>query len=206
MSDLAAQVRERLGLDPTATDEQVTAALDSRLGTAGQQGTPTPDQTPQGGQGDPAPAPAAAPAPEAVAASAADQRASIDRLIAERVEAATAPLRQSLAETSAELAARRERERVERRDLLLAAAVKAGKITPASLDDRDGTPGWRSRYDRSQESAEAVELVMASLADGTAVPTAPIPGAHTGGDAPTGAGFTDADYDRLFPSTGAGAL
>lgn len=246
MSDLARQVRERLGLPPDATDEQVTAALDARLGTQGDQATGQAPQTQQTGQaqgdGGQAAGPTSVPAqggqqnaqpagaeqtgqPQSGGQQPQGQQApqdqtgqpqqgaqngqqgqgggqvsasAIERLIAERVQAATAPLAASLAETSRELADRKERERRERRDQLLASAVARGRITPASLEDHDGRLGWRSQYDASPAGAAAVEQVMASLADGAAVPTSPL-GTPATGQEPDGSGFTDADYYRLFP-------
>lgn len=226
MSDLARQVRERLGLNPDATDEQVTAALDARLG---QQGEPSGTQPPQNGQtgqaGDGGAAgPTTVPAQPADAnqqgqtgdqAGQGGQQAppadgqgqtgdqsgqggqvsasALERLIADRVAAATAPLAASLAETSRELADRKERERRERRDALLASAVHAGKITPASLE---GDHGWRAQYDASPAGAAAVELVMASLADNSAIATGPR--GTVGPPEPSSDGFSDADYDRLW--------
>jgi hypothetical protein len=244
VSDLARQVRERLGLPPDATDEQVTAALDARLGTQGdpagtqpatngqtaqpatngdgngQAAGPTTvpaegqaqgqqgQQAPQGGQqaqtgGQAGQAqPPAGPQNSTGADAGGGQSgqggqvsaAALERLINERIEAATAPLRQSLAETSTELAARKERERVAHRDALLASAVRTGRITPASIE---GDRGWRAQYDASPAGAAAVESVMASLADGAAVPVGAL-GVPSPPE-PSGDGFTDAEYASLFP-------
>jgi hypothetical protein len=235
VSDLARQVRERLGLPPDATDEQVTTALDARLGT---QGDPPGTQPPQNGQtaptgqtgdggagaagpttvpaegqqggqpaqqGQPDQGQGGQPAGQGDAGQTGNQTgqggqvtaAALERLIADRVAAATAPLAASLAETSQELARRNERERLERRDQLLASAVARGAITPASLEDHDGRPGWRSQYDASPAGAAAVEQVMASLADNTAVATGPLDAPSP--PEPSGSGFTDAEYLALFP-------
>lgn len=183
VSDLAALVRERLGLDPSADDDAVTAALDALRAGTGQAGTdaPTPTTTaPTGTQAEP------------VAASLPADR--IEQLVAERVAAAVRPFQDELSRASSELAARKEAERVRARDTLLASAVSAGKITPA---DR---PKWQDMYDKSPDSAAAVEQVFASLAKGTAVPVAATSGAHTGGTEPAGDGFTEDEYRRLFPS------
>lgn len=178
VSDIAAQVRERLGLPPDADDAAVTAALDQRL--AAGQPAPTPPETPT-----------PAPAPEPVTAS--GQRADLERLVAERVAAAVAPFRERLEVTSQELANRKEAERIQNRDTLLASAVAAGKIPPAERQK------WLDLYDKGPESAAAVEQVFASLAKGTAVPVTVTAGAHTGGEEPSGTNFTDTEYERLFP-------
>lgn len=198
MSDLAAQVRERLGLPSDADDAAVTAALDQRLGTGEQQATPTPDAGPAGPNSvpattDPAPAGQSQQGEQQVSASA------LEQIVTARVAAAVAPFRTQLEQTSRELADRKERERLSARDTLLASAVAAGKITPADK------PKWSELYDKSADSAAAVEQVFASLAKGTAVPTAPTSGTHTGGAEPTTDGFTDAEYASLFPGEKAGA-
>lgn len=202
VSDLAAQVRERLGLEPNATDEQVTAALDALQGQVAPQGTEQ-QQPPGAGQaagpttvpattdsGTQAGQPAEQGAPAAQVS--ASRRDELEQLVAQRVEAAVAPFRSQLAETSRELAERKERERAVAREQLLASAVASGRITPADKAK------WAALYDKSPDSAAAVEQVFASLAAGTAVPTAPTAGTHTGGAEPTGDGFTEAEYRDLF--------
>jgi hypothetical protein len=191
VSDLATQVRERLGLPPDATDEQVTAALEARLGTAAPPpAPPTPAPPAPADQGS---APAAdTPTAGPPATSVVPDPAALERLVSERVAAAVAPFKLELERTSGELAARKESERGTRRDTLLASAVSTGKITPAERDK------WAGLYDKSPDSAAAVEQVFASLAAGTAVPTAATDGAHTGGAEPSGDGFTDAEYASLF--------
>jgi hypothetical protein len=243
VSEFARLVRERLGLPPDATDEQVTAALDARLGPQGDPAGTQPPQNgqpaqtgeagqagqaaPSGGEGAPAPAgPTSVPAEgqqgaqqgqpagqgqqtgqqgqqtgqqgQTGAQTGQDGQVSasaLEAMIAARVAAATAPLAATLAETSRELADRKERERQERRDALLASAVNRGAITPASVE---GERGWRAQYDASPAGAAAVEQVMASLSDNTAVATGPL--GDAGPPEPTGSGgFSDADYFRLFP-------
>lgn len=216
MSDLAAQVREQLGLDPGTEDDAVLSALAQRLGTnAGQQGTPQTDQTgDQGGQGG---GDAAGPTtvnadPQGGQQADVDnggnnanqppaqgggnvQASALERLVAARVAAAVRPFEQKLEETTRELADRKERERVQARDALFASALAAGKVTPAEVDGNDG---WRAQYDASPEGAAAVTRMLSKVSAGAAVPVNPTPGAHTGGAEP-GEEFGDADYYRLFP-------
>jgi hypothetical protein len=197
VSDLAAQVRERLGLPPDADDAAVTAALDQRLGGGEQQPTPTPAAAndaagPTVVPADPAPA-GQAQQGEQVSASA------LEQIVNARVAAAVRPFEQKLEQTTRELADRNERERVQRRDTLLASAVATGRITPAELEGEDG---WRAQYDASPEGAAAVSRMLSKISAGAAVPTAPV--GHTGGAEPTGDGFTDAEYKSLFGDERAG--
>jgi hypothetical protein len=100
--------------------------------------------------------------------------ADIQQLVAASVAAAVEPFRTQLTATSAELAGFKAAQADETRKALFDGAVAAGRIRPA---DR---AGWEARYDKGPEAAEVVAEVLASLAAGSAVPTAPL--GHAGGE------------------------
>src|SRR4051812_45213416 len=153
VSDLAALVREQLGLASDADEDAIAAAL-AALKTKAE----TPAEPP-------APPAVEEPAePVAVAASAAD----IERIVAARVEAAVKPFEVKLEQTTTELANRREAERGTARDTLLASAVKAGKIAPAEVE------GLRADYDTSPQDAAAITRMLGRIHAGAAVPTSPL--------------------------------
>lgn len=190
MTEIAAQVRERLGLAEDVDDEAVMAALDSRLSSGQTQaagtGT-TPDPDADGEDDDSSDDSGSTTTTTTTTQASAGEfltRAQAEAMVA----AAVKPLSSTLAATSRELADRKEAERVSHRDALIGGAVKAGKITPA---DREK---WQGMFDASPEGAKAVEAVFASLAKGTAVPVT-----AAGRAAPEATGdMDDRDYDALF--------
>ncbi len=72
-------------------------------------------------------------------------------------------------------------------------ALKSGRISPAQQDQ------WSARYD---QAPEVVTEVLASIAPGTAVPV--LASGYTGEAEPANNGI-DAEYERLFSTTGTGA-
>jgi len=82
----------------------------------------------------------------------------------------------------------REEQLRDRRDQTIAAAIRTGKIAPATRQK------WTERWDKEPEDTEQV---LASLEAGL-IPLADI-GTAGGPASPDVAASADADYDRLFP-------
>jgi ATP-dependent Clp endopeptidase proteolytic subunit ClpP len=173
VSDLS-EFRSRLGLDDTADEAAILAALDARLQSTDTQPTPTsePDTEPT-----PAPAPAPAPAPEQTPKPTPAPQAS----------EASDELRTELARVSAELAEIRAREAAAVKASVLDGAVKAGKIKPAER------ASWESRYD---QAPAVITDVLNSIAAGTAVPVTPT--GYTGSAEPSGDVDVPDDIAGLF--------
>jgi phage I-like protein len=201
VSDLAAAGARAARLPPDATDEQVTAALDARLGEKPPAGTgtsstapPTTTPPPAEGQtstdGEQA---TGAPQGETLNASALERLidSRVQALVDQRVAAATAPLQTALTAASTELENRRKAEATTARDRLISAALGAGKITPAEREK------WTQMYDVSPEGAAAVKAALDALPANKALPVRA--SGHAGDAEPSGDGFTDAEYASLFP-------
>jgi hypothetical protein len=212
VSDLAAQVRERLGLAPDATDEQVTAALDARLGRRPPAGTgtsstapPTTRRHPAEGQtsteGEPA---TGAPQGETLNASA------LERLIDSRVQALGQIARvaggrdrappdrvDGSLDRAGELAARKEPRRHHRDALLDLRRSAPGRSPPRS--GRSGRTCTTCRPGRGRRRRRP------RLAAGEQGRCRSGPPAHAGDAEPSGDGFSDAEYAALFPDEKAGA-
>ncbi|MFG1846762.1 head maturation protease, ClpP-related [Micromonospora carbonacea] len=148
VSDLSA-IRSRLGLDDTADETAILAALDERLPS--DEPNPDPDETTQEPAPEPNPVPSPTPQPNPAPAAPQTPAAPADN-----------PFAAELARVSAELAEIRSREAANKKNAILDAAVKAGKIKPA---DRKS---WETRYDKAPD---VIADVLNSIADGTAVPT-----------------------------------
>lgn len=93
-----------------------------------------------------------------------------------------------LRRVSEELARIKAREAEQTKASILDSAVKAGKIRPADRDD------WSNRYD---QAPEVITDVLASIADGTAVPVDQA--GYTGTtETDSGQAWDDAEYARIF--------
>jgi hypothetical protein len=170
---IAQQVRERLGLASDVDDDAVLAALDAL------KAKPAADPT----------IPSVTdPVAPVVDADASD----LDARIAARVAAAQAPLLAQLTTMSGELAARKAAEKVTRRETVLASALAAGKITPASRD------AIAAQYDAAPD---VVEAMLGAIADGTAMP---VKASGVVGGEP--ASDDDAFYASLFGAPAAKAV
>ncbi|MFI6228620.1 head maturation protease, ClpP-related [Micromonospora echinospora] len=165
VSDLS-EIRSRLGLDDTADEAAILAALDERLQPTNPDPTPEPEEEPT-----PEPTPAPTPTPQPAPTGPAPQ-ASADN-----------PFAAELARVSAELAEIRAREAAAVKAAVLDGAVKAGKIKPAER------ASWESRYDKAPD---VITDVLNSIADGTAVPVAP--SGYTGQAEQSG--DLDAEWER----------
>ncbi len=167
------EFRSRLGLDDDADEAAILAALDERLNPS----EPAPTTTT-------APAVVAEPVPaEPVAAPAVQPAAKADN-----------PFADELARVSAELAEIRAEKAAVVKAQVLDGAVKAGKIKPADK------AGWSARYDKAPE---VITEVLASIADGTEVPTSAT--GYTGDNESAGPDLIDVEYERLFGAEKAGA-
>lgn len=168
---LTQSVRERLGLGAEVSDDAVLAALDERL---------TAQQTPPPAGDEPA---TTEPAPQGI------DTAALERLIEDRVAAATAKYGEKLTEATTELAQIKASAVAKHKDQVLAAAVQAGKIAPADLDK------WSKDYD---EAPAVIERVLSDMAAGSRVPVLASTAGVVGGE-PTN--DDDAFYAALFGST-----
>lgn len=155
-------VREALGLDESASEDAVNAALLARLKAPAVVPAPTTQETVPV---TPAVVPAAqndtAPVPNGTAAD-------IDSIVAAKVSAALAPIQAShtayeakIAALSGELAERKAKEASDHKAQVISAAANAGKFTPAEREQ------WEKDYDASPETTERI---LSRLAPGTAVP------------------------------------
>ncbi len=171
----APSLRERLGLAADASDEAVLTAIDE-LKAAKPVETPTP------------PAPVV---PEAEVPVVPDTvPADLQTLVAAAVKAETTPLLEQVKNLSTELAARKADERVTRRETILAAALDAGKITPAQRDQ------FAAQYDAAPT---VVESLLDVIAPGTAMP---VKASGSVGSETTG---SDDLYSMLYGTPKAGA-
>lgn len=134
--DVTPKMREALGLDESADEQAVEAALEA-LRTKAEQPAPIPPVVETGTAPVVAPAEQQAAVDTAVEQRIAASEARISQQIAaseQRIaasEAANTLLREELGKATTELANRNQREAVEVRDRVLASAVLDGKITPA---------------------------------------------------------------------------
>lgn len=166
VSDLS-EFRSRLGLDDTADEAAILAALDARLQSTDTNPTPPEPDT------EPTPTPVPAPTPEPTPQPTPAPQAS----------EASDELRTELARVSAELAEIRAREAAAVKASVIDGAVKAGKIKPAERKS------WENRYD---QAPTVITDVLNSIAAGTAVPVAPA--GYTGNT--EASGDLDAEWER----------
>jgi hypothetical protein len=123
--------------------------------------------------------------------------ADIQQLVAASVAQAVEPFKTQLTATSAELAGFKAAAAAETKRALFDGAVAAGKIAPAAR------AGWEARYDKGPEAAEVVTEVLASLAAGSAVPTAPI--GHAGGEVNSMSAEDEALWASVYGNAPAGS-
>lgn len=169
------RMRELLGLGDDVTDEQAEAALAERLAAVPSNRGPEDEGTGDSGT------PAAAPAPTVPV--------DLERVIEQRVAAALAPMQETIGSLSGQLAERNRRDQVDERARVITAALERGRISPA---DRET---WEGRYD---QAPQVTTDILASLADGTAVPMGPLGSA---GHQVEASSADDSLYLRVFPGS-----
>lgn len=170
------RMRELLGLGDDVTDEQAEAALAERLAAVPSNRGPEDQGTGDSGSTEPTPTPVPA---------------DLEQIIEQRVAAALRPMQDTIGSLSGQLAERNRRDQVAEQNRVITAALERGKIAPA---DREA---WERRY---TEAPAVTTDILASLADGTAVPVGPLGSAGHQVEASASAA-DDAIYARVFPGS-----